>query len=252
MSLGNIAANMLRPGYFSVMAGKLWLRLVDPNRPKGTEEAARWCRAVAEDKERFAAGLDGDLWAESRRFGDEFQRTAEAKMAALGVDLGGGGDYALVYFLTRLLKPQSVVETGVAAGFTAQAVLTAMARNGTGQLYSSDFPYFRLKNPEQYVGYLVDDELKDRWEVYLRGERDNLPLICRRAKRIGLVHYDSDKTKAGRAFAMDLLAPRLTRDGVFVMDDIQDNLFFRDYAESRDCKFRVFALNDRYLGLIGL
>jgi hypothetical protein len=35
------------------------------------------------------------------------------------------------------------------AGFSSSAILTALKENGEGILYSSDFPYFRIKNPEK-------------------------------------------------------------------------------------------------------
>ena len=80
----------------------------------------------------------------------------------LDLDMGGGGHYHLLYFLIRHTLAKNVVETGVAAGWSSQAILLALKENKeNGQLYSSDFPYFRYKNPEELVGYIVDEELKN-------------------------------------------------------------------------------------------
>src|SRR3712207_8827457 len=57
------------------------------------------------------------------------------------------------------------------------------------------FPYFRIADPEKYVGYLVPDELKARWTLYTKGDRRNLPQILRPGRTLDLVHYDSDKTR---------------------------------------------------------
>ena len=40
-----------------------------------------------------------------------------------------------------------------------------------------DFPYFRLKNPEQYIGYVVDEKYKinnDSWELYTERRRGTI------------------------------------------------------------------------------
>ena len=74
-------------------------------------------------------------------------------------DLGGGGAYNIIYFLTRLIKPKIIFETGVGAGYSTYAFLTAIKENNLGTLYSSDFPYFRLNKPERYIGFLVTDDL---------------------------------------------------------------------------------------------
>lgn len=108
-----------------------------------------------------------------------------------------------------------------------------MDQNGIGQLFSSDFPIFRYHEPEQYVGYLVDEALKHRWQLHLKGDRDNLNHILPQLRKIDLVHYDSDKTYGGRKFFMQRVAPYLHERSVVLMDDIQDNFFFRDYVALR-------------------
>ena len=67
------------------------------------------------------------------------------RLSKLSVKLSGGL-YKLLYFPIRKIKPYTVVETGVAAGWTSLAILRALNKNGRGHLYSSDFPYFELKN----------------------------------------------------------------------------------------------------------
>ena len=78
-------------------------------------------------------------------------------MENIQYNLGGGADYPLLYFLTRYLNPENVLETGVAAGFSSYAILSALQKNRKGTLYSSDFPYLRIKNPERYIGIVVEN-----------------------------------------------------------------------------------------------
>lgn len=129
----------------------------------------------------------------------------------------GGGDYELLYFLVRHLRPKVVVETGVSAGWLSQAFATALERNGgAGHLCRSDFSCFRATNPEHYIGILVDPGLKHRWSLSIDGDEAAIPRIVRTVRSIGLFHYDSDKNLSDREFAVRQVLP-------LVMDDIADN-----------------------------
>jgi predicted O-methyltransferase YrrM len=214
--------------------------------------AERWAAAHEESAEEYARALDPALWKEACSAADALHARADEVLPPLGVRLGGGGHYPLLHFLIRHRRPEVVVETGVAAGYSSQAMLTALALNGDGRLYSSDFPYFRLEDPQRYIGALVEPELRDRWTLRIRGDRVNLPEIVREVRQIDLFHYDSDKPVDGRRFALNLVMPRMSADGVILMDDIQDNGFFRDYVAEHNLPFRVFGFDGKYVGAIGL
>ena len=47
---------------------------------------------------------------------------------------------SLLYVISRILKPQTVVETGVAAGTSSFGILSALCDNHYGHLYSIDLP----------------------------------------------------------------------------------------------------------------
>jgi predicted O-methyltransferase YrrM len=231
------------------MARKALQRITD----RGDRAAATaWAEERAEGLAEFCLSIDGAIWEESTEFASRFQQTAAAKLAALDVDLGGGGAYPLMYFLTRWLKPSVVIETGVAAGWTSVAILAGLEANGSGELYSSDFPYFRLDSPEKYVGYLVPEDVKHRWHLSVEGDRKSVPVFVRTVDRIDLVHYDSDKTADGRRFAMNCLADKLSPDAVIVMDDIQDDIFFRDWVTANEQEAHTFRFEGKYLGLVRL
>ena len=247
-----LAQNALRPGFLSVMVEKAWRRLAEPRRQREARDAAAWCTAHAQSIETFASKLAPDLWSEAVAFNRALAERARPTLAAINLDLGGGADCRLLYFLVRRLKPATVVETGVASGYSSASVLSALRSNGSGRLFSSDFPYFRLERPEQFVGVLVDPAMRDGWTLLLKGDRQNLPQITRQVSRIDLLHYDSDKSRAGRTMAMKILAPKITSDTIVVMDDIQDNLFFRDYVAAQGRPWRVFSSGSKFVGLVGL
>jgi predicted O-methyltransferase YrrM len=242
--------NMLHPRYALVIADKVLSRAAERKHSIGSG-AGPWAETEAVDAAAFAVGLSPHLWVEAEAFGRDFSETASAKLAHLEVKLGGGGHYPLLYFLTRLLRPEFVVETGVAAGFSSAAVLTALQMNGTGELWSSDLPYFRLDQPKKFVGYLVDGDLRDGWRLFVDGDRVNLPIIVSELSRIDLLHYDSDKSFRGRKFAMDLLLPLLAPTALVMMDDIQDNGYFQQLVAQRCWNYLVVSFAGKFVGLTG-
>ncbi len=247
-TLRNVARNALRPHYLPVMARKVAARL----RPSHRDEAIEWADARAESLADFAAALDPELWAEAEAWGAEFRVVARTRLDNAAVPLAGAGHFQLVHFLVRYLKPNVVLETGVAAGYTSQAILSALAKNGHGTLYSSDFPYFRLDVPERYVGCLVDDDLRAGWHLGLNGDRANLAEFLPQIDQIDFVHYDSDKSVEGREFVLDAIRSRLSPDAVLVMDDIDDNTFFRDWVTRTATPCHIFGGGRKFVGLTGL
>jgi hypothetical protein len=51
---------------------------------------------------------------------------------------------------------------------------------------------------------------------------------------------------------MRRLRPLLARDAIVMMDDIQDNLYFRDYVEGRDAGCEIVDYDGKYLGIVGI
>ncbi len=248
-SVRHILRNALRPSFFPVMAGKVVDRV---RHPVGAETAAatQWAEERASELGAWASALDPQLWSEAQNFATHARDEGERRLQELSsqdVQLGGGAAIELLYFLTRLRQPTAVLETGVAAGWSSWAFLAALEANGTGHLYSSDFPYFRFDSPERWIGYVVPTELKKRWSLHLRGDRQNLPLIFKECREFDLVHYDSDKSRAGRQRTFSALQGRLKPGSALVMDDIQDDLYFRDKFGDRAT---VFHYDGKYVGLV--
>jgi predicted O-methyltransferase YrrM len=253
MSVLNILRNVARPGYLSVMVRKVSRRVIERRVTAGTAPSATkdWCSATASSCDAWARTLDPTLWAEATSYAEAHETYAQRILPALGVDMGGGGHFALLYFLVRRYKPQAVLETGVAAGHSSRAVLTALRANGTGgRLLSSDFPYFRMANPESRIGILVEPDLRGQWQLEIRGDDQNLPALLAAVPSIDLFHYDSDKTVAGRQRALDLVRPKLSAGAIVIFDDIQDNPHFQGLAKQHPGTVRVFEFYGKYIGML--
>ena len=255
MEAYRILKNLANPAYAPVILRKMRSRVFERVSRREIELNLSWLDGVCEEFEGLAELLDANLWSEAKAFGKDLRSRAERILSELDVHFGGGGHYELLYFITRHFKPRIVVETGVAAGFSTQAFLKAMQINRQGRLFSSDFPYasqFRLENPAQYVGILVQPELRERWELYLEGDRRNLPHIVAKVPEINIFHYDSDKRYSGREFAISVVSRALVNDGIIVMDDIQDDSFFHNYVGRVSSPWKVFRYGAKYVGVIGV
>jgi predicted O-methyltransferase YrrM len=251
LALSNIVRRTLDHRYRGEVIRKARQRL-----RSGLERAERasneaWCSAHAEDPVEWAKTIDADAWAQATAFAAGHVTHAQTLLKGTASSLGGGGFPALLYFLVRLRQPTRVVETGVAAGHSSRAILRALSANQHGHLWSSDLPYFTLHDAETLIGLLVESPLRSRWTLKTEGDRRCLPAIVSEAAPIDMLHYDSDKSREGRAFAWSVIAPHLSPDALVLFDDIQDNGHFRDLTRNAN-HFHVFAFARKWVGLIDM
>ncbi|MCY7294347.1 class I SAM-dependent methyltransferase [Alteromonas sp. a30] len=252
----NIAKQALNVKRLPVLLGKVFQRLTD-KKQENNEANLRWLAQQQQDFAEYAQSLDAELWQESLAYAKSLEAHANKVLSNIDVTLGGGGFYPLIYFVTRYLKPQTVVETGVAAGYSSHAFLSGLQKNADsgadGRLFSSDFPYFRIENPEKYIGILVPEDLKARWHLFIDGDAKNLSKIAQSVSSVDLFHYDSDKRYAGREQAMQALKTKLSDNALIIMDDINDNSFFMDLCLSEQQKqpYRIFEFGGKYIGMLG-
>jgi predicted O-methyltransferase YrrM len=248
----NIGINSIRRRNYTVVAAKVLARLKGAEARHREEDALQWYLQRAEPFQDYLRCLDPALWIETAAVCNEITRNAQEQLGRLDIKLGGGGHFPLLYFLTRLINPTAVVETGVAAGWSSQAVLLGLRRNGAGgRLHSSDFPYIRYREPERFIGVLVDQELKSMWTLHIEGDRAALPAIISNIGPLNLFHHDSDKTYSGRDFAMKSVESQLSDEAIVIFDDIEDNSHFFDLVVTKGWKSKVFEFQGKLVGLTG-
>ncbi|MGB3752427.1 MAG: class I SAM-dependent methyltransferase [Parerythrobacter sp.] len=247
----NTVKHLVQPGNAKVIVNKLYRRIQRGGR-KNAERAAsfQWAAERAIQVDAYCTSLNSDLWSEAIEFKKNFEPHAMEVLKRTSRFFGGGGAYPLIHFLVRYLEPEFIVETGVAAGWSSHAALAACEKNGNGRLYSSDFPYFRETNAADDIGLLVPDHLRDRWTLDIRGDEHSLPEVASRNGAIDLLHYDSDKSYSGRKFALSTLEGSLSQDAWLIMDDIQDDLFFRDMVIANEFEHSVCEFEGKFLGII--
>jgi len=244
--------NILKKNFFLVILKKIIRRFEKDT----SSEALKWAKLKCKfTTEEFCKLIDTNLYYKTLKDIKIVEKDTKNKLSRLDVHMGGAGNYILLYFLVRKIKPSIVVETGVAGGWSSLFILRALLKNGNGKLYSSDFPYFRLKNPEKYVGYLAKNEInKKDWYLNIMGDDVALPAIIKRIKgnKIDLFHYDSDKSYAGRNKALKNIKSNIDNETIIIFDDIQNNLHFKNLVEKNKNDYFILEFQGKYLGIFGV
>jgi predicted O-methyltransferase YrrM len=199
---------------------------------KNRELAVHWCgihSITTSEAIRFITGLTF-----YRSFYDVNANTykeAEKRAKDCPVSMGGPGDLELIFQLAEHIKANSVIETGVAYGWSSLAFLLSLKKRDGSWLVSTDMPYPR-KNNENYVGVVVPENLRSGWHLLRGPDSAMLPRAVKMLDEIDMCHYDSDKSYEGRMWAYPILWNALRSGGIFLSDDVSDNLAFKDFSNS--------------------
>lgn len=142
----------------------------------------------------------------------------------------------LLYVITRLIKPEIVIETGVASGLSSFIFLLAFSKNNKGHLYSIDL----LQEDKDYlpfektIGWLVPDSLKDSWTLQLGDSKKILPKLINDLKKCDLFLHDSNHSYGHMTWEFETIWPFLKK--VLLADDINTNNAFDNFAKKHDCR----------------
>ena len=214
-------------------------------------EATDWCKAKAislHDALKKLLG-DGNYEDISTLFPGEM-KTAKATADSTPVKMGGEGATSFIYHLVKHSRAEKIIETGVAYGWSSLAILLAIKNKAAARLISNDMPYINMGN-DDYVGCVVPEDLKDKWELQRLPDVNGIPLALKKFnQQIDLCHYDSVKSYIGRTWASPLLWKALTDGGYFVSDDINDNLAFSHFCKTVNREPVVIKHLDKYVGVI--
>ena len=207
---------------------KLFRLFTDNERLRSTV----WCVFNSDSFDRFAININRHEWKKALEFRSYVRKEYKEKVKGLPISggiagsVGGGGvDPAKIYFLTKILAPKIVVETGVSSGVSSRSFLEAMKENEVGNLHSSDLRVFL---PEGKTGFMVPNELRENWFLYSEGDEINIPLIINQVDKIDLFHYDSLKSYKEIEKTLNSLSRCFHSKTVIILDDIDRNSFFKD------------------------
>jgi hypothetical protein len=229
--------------------------------------ARRWERAVrggrlpnnqAEadgDWERRLHELIGAPWPcpDATAFAPAWD-SATATMAEHGLRVGrenfGGDDDAdpglarALWCLVCHLRPDHVVETGVAHGLSSRIMLEALKRAGDGRLWSIDLPPMTIPERRLEVAAAVPQALRERW-TYLEGaSRRRLSPLLRQLGQIEIFCHDSLHSTRNVRWELTTAWNALSPGGVVVVDDVDHNWGFEQFLRAGDDRQALFGMAD--------
>jgi SAM-dependent methyltransferase len=240
---------ILRPKYWEHFIFKIWQKfLKDYDSPEYKAKALEWAnlKAVTTEEALLNIGIKGKLFDLDKNIIID----AKKKASSSPIKMGGSAHLNLLYNSVRLLGAEKVLETGVAYGWSSLGILKALSENKRGNLYSVDMPY-PTRNNDKYVGIVVPKNLRNFWVVIKKPDRPGIKEALKLIDgKIDLCHYDSDKSWWGRAYAYSILWDALKPGGLFISDDIVDNLYFSYFVNSKSLNYAVINYKGKFIGLI--
>jgi predicted O-methyltransferase YrrM len=144
----------------------------------------------------------------------------------------------LCYVLCRLIKPSSVIETGVAYGVSSAFILRALEENGHGTLHSVDLPPLR-REYEGFWGIAVPDALRGRWHLHRGSSARILPRLLAQTRTIDLFLHDSLHTGRNMRREFDTVWPHIRTGGALLADDVERNRSFGDLRRKSPALWHV-------------
>jgi len=210
--------------------------------------ARKWCEKYLVSYEECISKL-GFKSINKEVFPLDYVKEVERKLKISKSDFGGQGHIILIYDVCENLKAVNVLETGVAYGWSSAAILQSISKR-SGKLISVDMPM--LKQTDYHlIGVAVDENLKSNWELLREPDKHGLnKAIKKHNYSFDLAHYDSDKSYYGRKWSQPLIWQYLRKGGVFISDDIEDNVAFKEFVESKNLDFFVLKFEGKYVGVI--
>jgi predicted O-methyltransferase YrrM len=151
-----------------------------------------------------------------------------------------------LYAVLRETRPEVVVETGVANGFSTAFSLLALKANGAGHLHSIDMPrevgrdyepgtFYEGEGragipPGSEPGWLIPLALKERWTLILGRSQEELPPLLGRLGAVDVFMHDSEHSFECMWFEFNAAWPALRPGGILVSDDVNSTEAFGRFA----------------------
>ena len=170
---------------------------------------------------------------------------------------GGGAHMAgdsmlglLVYGIARGMRPDTIIETGVATGVTSAYLLAALEDNRHGILHSIDLPPTDMV-AKGNVGAAIPDDLRDRWVYHWGASRRLLPALLKNSRGKFMFVHDSDHSYKNMAWEIRSAWQAMSSGGVIVCDDVELHDAFLDAAAELNGYSQVVGQAEKH-GITGL
>jgi len=155
--------------------------------------------------------------------------------------------YLALYVLNRTIKPNVVVETGVASGMSSSYILRALDKNNKGKLFSIDVPWHTVTQNwkahfsdddlkatpiEKTSGWIIPDFIRSRWELIIGKSSEKLPLLLEQTGPVDVFFHDSEHTYDNMLWEFKTVWPALKKGGILLAHNIEATNAFADFERS--------------------
>lgn len=145
-----------------------------------------------------------------------------------------------IYCAVRHIKPQLMVETGVAHGNSSWIILNAIKKNKKGKLVSFDLPNhdtnadYNLGENEGDTGWVVPKELRAPWQLIFGDTTETLPAFFKEHPQVDIFFHDSGHSYEHMKFEFDTSWPHIRSKGLLLSDDVDENEAFSEFVAKHD------------------
>ena len=133
-----------------------------------------------------------------------------------------------LYVLCKIMKPNNVVETGVAYGLSSMYILQAIHENKKGILYSID-SVFRPWESEKMIGSAIPSHLRSNWRFVFGSSSQKLKKLLNSIGPIDIFFHDSLHTFKNMMFEFEAAWPYVNKNVFLISDDISSNNAFYEF-----------------------
>ena len=155
-----------------------------------------------------------------------------------------------LYILCKIIKPEKVVETGVAYGLSSMYILQALSENKKGTLYSIDSVFSPWQSKEM-IGSAIPSHLCENWRLVLGSSSEKLEETLSSLGSLDIFFHDSLHTYKNMQFEFKTAWPFVNKDGFLISDDISGNNAFHDFYSKMSLEPFISLQNEKsFLGIL--
>ncbi len=204
------------------------------------------CTSAHEVLSELEINFNEDMVEEYKRVRVDLQRRYEISRLDYHIDYGLGlRSSELLYLIVRATRPKTVFETGVGNGQSSFVILSAIERNGVGQLHSTDI--------SKKVGVLVDEPRAQNWHLHIMNTltwKRELSMLLDSVGTVDFFVHDSDHKYSSQIFEYKLAYPKVAKNGLFASDDINDSYAYGDFATRMEARPLILIDEHKLFGIL--
>ena len=155
-----------------------------------------------------------------------------------------------LYILCKIIKPEKIVETGVAYGLSSMYILQALFENKKGTLYSIDSVFTPWQSKEM-IGSAIPSHLRQNWKLVFGSSSKKLKETLSTLDSLNIFFHDSLHTNKNMTFEFETVWPFVTKNGFLISDDISGNNAFHDFYSKMNLEPFILPQNEKsFLGIL--